>query len=65
MLKFTVRELRARRRITQAEMASKLGISIGCYNNWENNFWKIKTKDAERIAKILNVTLDDIVILED
>ena len=65
MMKFTVRELRARHRITQAQMAEKLGISIGCYNNWENNFWKVKTKDADRIAKILNVKLDDILILED
>jgi transcriptional regulator with XRE-family HTH domain len=59
-MKRSVKELREVKNWTQSETAEKLGISVSSYRRWENNFAKLGVTKADRVAKLLSVTLDDI-----
>lgn len=59
-LKYTLKELRAKHNLTQLDLAKKVGVSIQTYNAWESDFGVIKISQANKIANILGVTLDDI-----
>lgn len=61
----TLREWRSRRDYTQAEFAKLMHISPSTYNIWENNPEMIKPKDAFKIARTLNVSIDEIIFLKD
>ena len=50
-----------RKGYTQSSFAYKLGISPSTYNIWENNPEIIKPKDAFKIAKVLEVSIDEII----
>ncbi|HHO6175186.1 TPA: helix-turn-helix transcriptional regulator [Staphylococcus aureus] len=58
-------EWRKRKGYTQISFATKLGISPSTYNIWENNPEVIKPKDAFRIAKSLDVSIDEIIFFKD
>lgn len=45
---------------TQAFMANSIGVSIGCYNMYENSQRKIPKEKAEAISNILNCEINDI-----
>ena len=51
--------LRRKLDLTQAEMAEKLGISTQTYSSWENDFSKVKMKDALKIAKLCGISIDE------
>lgn len=59
-MQYTLRELRARKQMTQAEVASKLGISTTTYNAWEADFGKVKARDGKKVADLFEVKIDDI-----
>lgn len=61
----TLKEWRSRKKYTQPELARKIGISPSTYNIWENNPDAIKPKDAFKIAKTLEVSIDEIIFLKD
>ena len=61
----TLKEWRSRENYTQPELAEKIGISPSTYNIWENNPDAIKPKDAFKIAKSLEVSIDEIIFLKD
>lgn len=61
----TLEEWRKRRRHTQESFAKALGISSSTYNIWENNPDMIRPKEAFRIAKTLEVSIDEIIFLKD
>ena len=42
MEQYSLKELRARKNITQADAAEMLGISTQTYNSWEADFGQIK-----------------------
>nr|WP_228480488.1 helix-turn-helix transcriptional regulator [Staphylococcus aureus] len=58
-------EWRKRKGYTQSSFAEKLGISPSTYNIWENNPEMIKPRDAFRIAKTLDISIDEIIFLKD
>ncbi|MCD9066032.1 helix-turn-helix transcriptional regulator [Staphylococcus pasteuri] len=58
-------EWRKRKGYTQSSFANKLGISPSTYNIWENNPEIIKPKDAFKIAKTLDISIDEIIFLKD
>lgn len=60
MEKYSLRELRARKNITQSDAAEMLGISTQTYNSWEANFGKVKLRAAIAVASIFDVKLDQI-----
>lgn len=58
--KYTLKELRARKNMTQADVAKKLGISAQTYCTWENDFGIVKMRAASSVAKLFGVKVDEI-----
>lgn len=59
-MKYTLKELRAKHNLTQSELAKRIGVSTATYNAWEKDFGVIKISQANKIANLLDVTLDGI-----
>lgn len=59
-MQFSLRELRARNRWTQAEAAEKLGVSTQTYNAWEKNLSNVKISRVLSIAKLYGVQLSEL-----
>jgi len=60
MLKYSIKELRARFNLTQNECAEKVGTTAQTWNAWEQNAGRIQIKNAIMIAKLFSVSLDEI-----
>ena len=60
MKEYTLKELRARKNITQRQAAEKLGVSTQTYNSWESDFGRVKLKAALKVAEFYGVKLDQI-----
>lgn len=58
--KFTVREHRVVRGISQEEMAKRLGITPNTYRKWESEPLRITMGFAFEIAKIFEVSVNNI-----
>ena len=58
--KYTLKELRARMDWTQAETASKLGISVQTYNAWEKDISGVAVSKVQAVADLFGVTLGQI-----
>lgn len=59
-MKYTLRQTRLLREISQEKMANELGIHRNTYANWEDNPGRIPIEQAKRISEILQVKTDDI-----
>lgn len=57
---YSLKELRARKGLSQSETAEKLGVSAQTYNAWEADFGMVKVRNAIKIANLFGVKLDDI-----
>lgn len=60
MDKLTLRQHRLVREISQEKMAEELGVHRNTYAALEENPGKMSVDQAKTIAKILEVTVDDI-----
>lgn len=60
MDKLTLRQHRLVREISQEKMADELGVHRNTYAALEENPGKMSVDQAKTIAKILEVTVDDI-----
>lgn len=58
--KFTLRELRARKKWTQKETADKLGISPQTYNAWEKDISNVAVSKVNAVASLFGVRLSQI-----
>lgn len=58
--KFTLRELRARKKWTQQDTAKKLGISVQTYNAWEKDISRVAVSKVNAVANLFEVTLSQI-----
>ncbi len=59
-MKYTIKELRARKNVTQSDVAKALGISLTTYNAWENNISNLKVSKVQALATYFGVTIGDI-----
>lgn len=59
-MRYTLRELRARKRWTQKETAQKLGISEQTYNAWEKDVSGVAVSKVNALAKLFGVKIDEI-----
>lgn len=62
-MKYTIRELRALKKLTQKELSNKAGIheiTIVVYENNINRLKKMKYENLEKIAKAFGVEVEDI-----
>lgn len=65
MQQYTVKELRARKNLTQAQIAEKLGVSVQTYNAWEKDISKVAIGKVEALAEIYGVTIGEIFLPKD
>ncbi|MCQ2973594.1 MAG: helix-turn-helix transcriptional regulator [Bacteroidales bacterium] len=61
----TIRVERAKKRITQGDLAEKIGVSRQTIHAIETNKFTPSTLLALKIARYFSVTVEDIFILED
>lgn len=60
MQQFTLKELRARKNMTQSEVACEMGISVQTYNAWERDVSNVAVGKVEALAEFFGVTLGEI-----
>lgn len=60
MEQYSLKELRARRSLTQSQVAERLGVSAQTYHAWEADFGKVRIGAAASVAALLGVKLDEI-----
>ncbi len=59
-MRYSLKELRARKGLNQSETAEKLGVSTQTYNAWEADFGMVKIRNAVKLANLFGVKVDDI-----
>lgn len=59
-MKYTLKELRARKNWTQRETAAKLGISEQTYNAWEKDISGVAVSKVSALATLFGVQLTEI-----
>lgn len=59
-MKYTVKELRARKNETQKEVAENLGISTQTYNAWEQDISNVAISKVHALAEYFGVKIGDI-----
>ena len=64
-LKTRIRELRARDRLSQEELAQKVGVRRETIGNLENGRYNPSLKLAMDIAQVFGATVEDIFTFED
>lgn len=64
MLNEKIRELRKSYKISQVELAGKLGVSKQCISNWENDNVQPSVEMLVQIARFFNVSTDYLLDLD-
>lgn len=59
-MRYTLKELRARKNKTQQQVADDLGISVQTYNAWEKDISNVSVSKVYALAEYYGVTLDDV-----
>lgn len=59
-MRYTLKELRARKNKTQIEVARDLGISYQTYNAWEQDISNVGVSKVYAVAEYFGVTIDEI-----
>lgn len=59
-MKYTLKELRARKDLTQREVAEDLGISYQTYNAWEQDISGVAISKVYAVAEYFGVTIDEL-----
>lgn len=59
-MRYSLKELRARKQWTQRETAKKLGISEQTYNAWEKDISHVAISKVNALAKLFNVKIGQI-----
>jgi len=57
---FTLKELRARKNLTQMQVAKDLGVSVQTYNAWERDISNVAVSKVQAVAKYYGVSLGEI-----
>ena len=59
---YTLKELRARKNLTQAQVAKDIGTSTQTYNAWEKDVSRVAVSKVLALADYYGVTIDQIYI---
>ena len=57
MLSLILKELRSRKNITQSDLASALGVSLGAVGNWESNKRMPDYETLKKLADYFDVSI--------
>lgn len=60
MQQYTLKELRARKNMTQTEVADKIGVSTQTYNAWEKDISNVSIGKVCVLAEFFGVTIGEI-----
>lgn len=60
MQQYSLKELRARKNMTQAEVAENIGISTQTYNAWEKDISNVAIGKVKALADLFGVTIGEI-----
>lgn len=60
MQQYTLKELRARKNMTQQEVAEKMGIATQTYNAWEKDVSNVAIGKVDALAEFFGVTIGEI-----
>lgn len=60
MEQYSLKELRARKNITQLETAKNIGVSVQTYNAWEKDISKVAVGKVKALADFFGVTIGEI-----
>ena len=59
MQQYSLKELRARKNMTQAEVAENIGISTQTYNAWEKDVSNVAIGKVKALADFFGVTIGE------
>lgn len=59
-MQYSVKELRARKGVTQAQAARDLGISVQTFNAWENDISNVGVSKVMALADYFGVSIGEI-----
>lgn len=59
-MKYSIKELRARKRMTGQELAEAIGVTRDIVRRWENGYTKPRSTNLIAMAKALDVRVEDI-----
>lgn len=62
-MKFTVKQAREYRNLTQREAAKQLGIALATYQGYEWSDVEMRISMAKRFAKMVEIPLDQLIFL--
>ena len=62
---YTLKELRARKNITQMQAASDLGVSVQTYNAWEKDLSNVAISKVMAVANYFDVPINEIFLTKD
>lgn len=60
MQQYSLKELRARKNMTQAEVAENIGVSTQTYNAWEKDISNVAIGKVKALADLFGVTIGEI-----
>lgn len=60
MRQYTLKELRARKNMTQADIAKEIGVSPQTYNAWEKSVSNVSIGKVKALANFFGVTIGQI-----
>ena len=58
--KYSIKELRARKGWTQAQVAEKIGVSTTTFNAWEKDLSNVGVSKVIALAKLFDVSLSQL-----
>ena len=59
-MKYTIKELRARKKETQADVAKAIGVSTTTYNAWEKDLSNVAISKVAALSEHFGVSLSEI-----
>ena len=63
-MKYSIKELRARNRMSGKELADAIGVNRDSIRRWENGYSKPSAENLIEMAKVLHVSVEEIDIQE-
>lgn len=64
-MKFKLKKIRKEKKMNQEELAKKIGIARNTLSDYENQKIEITLEKAYKIAKILNIKIDEMCETDD
>lgn len=59
-MQFSLKELRARKNMTQTDVAKAIGVSTQAYNAWEKDLSKVQFSKVVALANLFEVQLSEL-----